>query len=213
MDVSIRGNRLIISIEKNEISSYQDKIIKTNKFPELLNYEMSVTNDGYNFEYDLYGLISINDFRFKYEKLNRVCLESELNILKLKIDDYLLFDNNILLDGNYIFIDMNEFNETKKIKFKYIYLPLINKNNTPNQYEDKKNSLLNDKDIFTSSIELKSEGIDKDSLLDKLLTNEEEYVNKKDNIMIHNNNNNFLEKEKISAKLLKHFEINIRCNS
>lgn len=137
-----------------EIINYQTQMLLNNKIDGILDFNINYIKDNWNCYYDITSKYTLESFLLrKHFSRDEFLLTLRMiinNIINLK--NYLLYDNNILLDENYIYI------EPESMIIYFIYIPFHNCEN-------------NLKDFFTKLIVklIKFQNEDSDNYIQKIL--------------------------------------------
>ncbi|QNU65686.1 FHA domain-containing protein [Ruminiclostridium herbifermentans] len=114
------SNYLILktSIDK-EILNYQAQMLLHNKLKGLLNFNMNRIGDELNCFYNITSKCTLAAYLSRKSFTRDEFLETILNIINnvYQLKDYLLYDDNILLDENFIYV------EPDSISLYFVYLP------------------------------------------------------------------------------------------
>lgn len=175
MDKYIGDKEVIFKVYDTYAINYQiDMINKASDIENELNlikFKCEETNDltCLKFTYNKNGYISLCDFARTYEPVIKDILKTKIDMLVTSMHNYLLNENNLILDKNFIFIDEIAYRSKQEINFKFIYLPI---NNLDKNFKESYNFLMNENGIYKSDDLIKimeHPSPDKGKLLEKLL--------------------------------------------
>ncbi len=137
-----------------EIINYQTQMLLNNKIDGILDFNINYIKDNWNCYYDITSKYTLESFLLrKHFSRDEFLLTLRMiinNIINLK--NYLLYDSNILLDENYIYI------EPESMIIYFVYIPFQNCEN-------------NLKDFFTKLIVklIKFQNENSDNYIQKIL--------------------------------------------
>ncbi len=116
------SNYLVLrtGIDKS-IINYQVQMLLNNKPGGLLEFNINYTGEKINCFYNVTSKCTLASFMFRKRFTRDEFLITILNIINniYQLKNYLLYDNNILLDENFIYI------EPESIEVYFVYLPFI----------------------------------------------------------------------------------------
>jgi pSer/pThr/pTyr-binding forkhead associated (FHA) protein len=109
----------------NKIINYQVQMLLTNKLNGLLEFNLNYIGDDLNCFYNVTSKCTLASFMSRKRFSRDEFLMTILNIINniYQMQNYLLYDNNILLDENFIYV------EPESIDICFVYLPFLDFNN------------------------------------------------------------------------------------
>lgn len=104
-----------------EIINYQAQMLLNNKINGLLSFNINYIGEGLNCFYNVTSKCSLASFMSRKHFSRNEFLITILNIINniYQLKNYLLYDNNILLDENFIYV------EPEGIDIYFVYLPFL----------------------------------------------------------------------------------------
>ncbi len=125
MEVSYVRNYLqsYMVICTNADKNYEGKIIEENALKGILPVQINYLNQSYQYMYDISSRLSLRDWldKKKFVKKDIINLCTGLLEVMEEIKEYLLNEDNIILNPEYIFVDLNG-------GINYCYYPFCQKN-------------------------------------------------------------------------------------
>lgn len=124
MERALYSNNLVLKIKQEEIEEYQMKMLQNNNIPNLIKPQVKINNGIGFFHYSILGKLTL----FEYARQYLISYQALKNLIETFIDvitilnEFLLEERNLIIDGNKIFIDL----ESKE--FFFIYTPLSSNN-------------------------------------------------------------------------------------
>lgn len=126
IDRTLYNSSLILKMNKNELSEYQIRMIQNNNIEKLIKAQTKIIDDIGILKYPILNKLTLFEYGKQYffnYKILKELIEALIETIT-ELNEYLLEEGNLLINGDKIFIDISN------MKFYFIYIPtnLINVN-------------------------------------------------------------------------------------